>query len=526
MTLYPERVTPVVMIRVNGKDRPDLQAALVSFRYNECAGKRDSAHMVLSDGDGTIFDNGIAPNDVMEVAWGWRGNMTKPRSLVIKKILPNYDASAPRAALELSVTGGRTKNGKAPSELHRVQSSRHWGKVSSSEVAKALAKRHGLKAEIENSDDVDDSGYIQPATISDWAYLAQLAEDIDFEFFIDRNKLYYRSKPYDERPRRVFWYRPRTGDTLMLSFNPVVKVVAASTKARGLSSQEVESLREALEKSKAPIDKAAAEILAETTNETRDDLNSAKTTAEGLAAAAAQTTASVNIQNLSAAEAAQQAKTDVENGLKDLHAAKKRFQDAKKDQGKQVFHEKTKQENDDIASSECAGVKKNKDGKVPTGATSDAASRLKLGLGDKRSQEIVGSNESSVLAADSSSKKRDKVACAKQAQKVERAVESRATFIGDPEIRARVNYTIMGVSKKLSGSWYAKSAVHNVFPSYTVELTLKRGSLKKLSKSKGTKTNGKSDGAVTDRPQTALTLTLDDRRQKSVTTTRPSVGAK
>ena len=75
---------------------------------------------------------------------------------------------------------------------------------------------------------------------------------------------------------------------------------------------------------------------------------------------------------------------------------------------------------------------------------------------------------------------------------VDKAVTARADFIGDPSLRAKVNYKFRNVGRLFNGSWYCKRATHEIPDGgYNVTMQLKRGVLSGKNK-KGSKSTGSS----------------------------------
>lgn len=527
---YGAREKPVVLIRVNGKHRPDLEERRIGLTYNDRMGKRDEAEIVFADADRKIMDGDLLqPDDIFEVTWGYPGNMTRPRTLRLKDWVPNYNADFPSVRVKLKVTSAKPqrKGKRRSTEPHTTQRPRNWGKVESTVIARRIARRHRLKFKGDASDDLDVPFY-QPGNVSDYEYLQQLASDIDFECFIEGDTLYYRKKPYDERPRRVFYYNPpNAGSSLLISFSPTVKVVKAGVKPRGTDTTKGDPA--------ARLDATLAGINAEVVDLTGQKAVTAqagvaaaegKSTEDFQSALAAQTGFKLD-PNLSTAAQAAQTRAALEGGIKGLKQARADRRAAKQASGVLAHEQSSIQVNSQVAGdgNNCGGKGTNKPGSTPIGdpSTQDA---VVLGLGNSRDLTYLpASNAQSVVTPSVDAKKRKKEACASFAKMKDRAVTAEAEMWGDPSIRSKVNYEFRGVGRRFEGSWYSKDTVHTVTETWTIRMKLKRGTLRKVKKGKGSKSAGKDPGASTPQNTEVVVLGIANDRTARIET-RPSVPAK
>lgn len=228
-TPYDAYLYPSVSLRVNGKPADDITERMTSFEFHDHLKKVDMAKFHLTDVEGEFSNDPRFESDTpWEFRWGYPTDMSSPRTMLLKFWEPRYTE---RGEVEITVTlmGGGA-------EMLRVESAKNWGKIATSEVAKRMAKRHKLKFKIENSNDKD-VPIIQPNGVSDFLFLHQLADRIDYEFFVDNGTLYFRSKDTSrgEEPRLSFVYGGVGVPTLLKSFEPVIKVTKKG-KVKGLAA--------------------------------------------------------------------------------------------------------------------------------------------------------------------------------------------------------------------------------------------------------------------------------------------------
>ena len=506
MTLYSDRRDPQVLIRVNGEPAREIMDARVSFKWTDRIGKKQPASLVLSDPDRKIRDELLQPDDHYQISWGYPGNMTSPRNFRLKKYVTNHDASPNKVTLTLRDSGKPPKrfSPQEPetSEPGKTIKPRNWGKIPTSEIAKKIARRHGLTPKVDPSEDVDRHAYVQPGNTTDYAYLRRLAEVIDFEFFIENDNLYYRKKPFDERPRRVFYHSPSGGvDTLLLSFTPTAKVTKVSVKPRTVDVHEAESPWIAQER--VEIAEELAEIYNTPTSDserTVDLLTDEALPADMATAEAArdllQADPSIDNQDLY-----QQRTAEVTLRLSELSQARKQLGINKRGSGKVALKQGSKQIGSQNANDQkCAAAAQHK-GRTPTGNNPKGAhtkgfTELDLSAGTPElyaGTTEIGGAQAYVQTTAGSQAKRAKVACAAHAKMTDKAVTATARFIGDPSLRAKVNYEFRGVGTQFSGAWYAKEATHTVDTKFVVTMSLKSGKLK--GQKRGTQNSAHSNKA-------------------------------
>lgn len=492
---------PTVLFQVNGEPAPEITEARVSFSYTDRIGKRNTASLVLADPHRLFRDGGLQPDDHYLVAWGYPGNFCRPRDLILKEWTCNDDASLPKVILTLQDTGRSPKNrgtGKAPtSELHKKHSSFYWGMKTTSEIAKLIAANHGLTAIVEDSDDMDDVAQVQPMNTSDYAYLRRSAENIDFEFFVENGRLYYRAKPYAEPPRQEFYYLPQKGnDTLLISFIPKAKVTVVSTRPTGKSVQVAEppwilQARDDLAAQAAELFNADTDAAAQAIIDITDDAQDEHLEAEDLRAALG-----VDPGNVSNNQDYQEKMLLLTERTQQFQQARKEFDKGRKDSGKVNLRQKSKPVGADGRSNENCSKKQQKPGSTPTG---DSPGFEEVDLrGKSPVGRSVGAAQSVITTTAGTEAQRRKLACASHSKRKDKAVTASATFIGDPVLRAKVSYLFRNVGILYEGTWYAKSVTHNFDSSgkYRVNMDLKRGSLKKIDKGKGDIANADEEKGV------------------------------
>ena len=205
----------------NGKNDAeplDLQGRVISFSFEDSESKADKVTLELDNTDLSIFDReDLTAGTVLEVSWGYRGDMAPPRRVVIKD---------PKGFQKLRIEGIAESvllDGKAQT--------RAFSEKTRSEVAAAVAKEHGYLAGavfIEDTKERIDT--INQTGESDARFMRRLAEKEGFSFFIDDTGFHFHERKQDSSPAHVLTWRmdPGAGDILS-----VTDVKLSSTKPRG-----------------------------------------------------------------------------------------------------------------------------------------------------------------------------------------------------------------------------------------------------------------------------------------------------
>lgn len=214
---YDLYLYPVVVLQIDGKPADDIVQLMTSFTFDDDIKKLPHAKMSLVDPHGTLLnDSRLNLETVWSIRFGYPSDMSRAQDFRLAYYEPkfpeNYAPTVDVTLLHSAVS------------MQKVSSGRHWGKIQSSEIARRIAARHKLKAKIEASNDAQ-TAYTQPHTVKDFEYLNQLADRIDFEFFVDQDTLFYRSKDLARRepPRATFVYGGANQVSMLKEFHPTIK---------------------------------------------------------------------------------------------------------------------------------------------------------------------------------------------------------------------------------------------------------------------------------------------------------------
>ncbi len=201
------RVTLLSNERAPSGERLDLDGRILGFSFEDSDKKADKVTLQLDNFDLSLFERAELVNGaVVEVSWGYPGNMSAPRRVVLKKFkgfeVLNFEGQATSVL------------------LNQHAKTRAWKGKTRSDVVRAIATEHGFtdpNLDIEETLVTLDS--INQIGETDARLLRRLAAREAFEFFINDRGFHWRSRNQSTAPTHVLtWFSdPGRGDVLSVS---------------------------------------------------------------------------------------------------------------------------------------------------------------------------------------------------------------------------------------------------------------------------------------------------------------------
>lgn len=232
-----QRTAPVFFVRVSPEGgataRVDLSHRVLSFVFEDSESKADKLVLSVDNFDLANFDDPLwRKGNLLEVAWGYPGNLTPARECVIQK-----------------VTGFQTLAIEAHAKsvlMNKVSRCRTFEHQKRSDVARQIANENGFGPQLQ---DIEDSGEVLPlitqARLTDAQFLRQLARREGFQFYVDFDGLHFHQRRLAQRPVRVLhWYTPpQVGEVLSINTENDVTAKAGAVSVRGrdpLSKRDID----------------------------------------------------------------------------------------------------------------------------------------------------------------------------------------------------------------------------------------------------------------------------------------------
>lgn len=267
----------------------NLDGRVLSFVYEDCENKTDKVSLQLDNDDLSLFDNeALFGGVILEVSWGYPGNMAPPRRVVIKKI-KGFNPLTVEGHAESVLLNRRTRT-------------RCWEQKRRSDVVKEIGAENGFNgafSSIEDTEDVQD--VINQTGETDAHFLRRLAREEGMEFWIDDTGMHWHERRLDLTPSHVFvWKTSKTGDILSINVESDLMRRAARVTVKG----------------RDPIEKVTIEETANNDNTDRATLGDSREVVETVDVETGQTVAGIyqNIED----PLLEQSRLDVQVGYQDL----------------------------------------------------------------------------------------------------------------------------------------------------------------------------------------------------------------
>jgi Bacteriophage probable baseplate hub protein len=217
----------------------DLTEPVISVTFDEEESKADKLELELDNFDLSLFDDPHWKHgNTLVVSWGYVGNMSKPRSMVVGKI-----------------TGAKVLKVEAlaPSILmNKEHKSRCFERMTPCDIANAIGKEYGIPVaeklwqEANNMQDPAAKQTTQQAKMTDAQMLAHLAKRHGYVFHVKDDGIHFAPRNVTAAPTRVFHYYtdPEQGDVLDFNVENDVTMAPGRIVAKGRDPLKKEDIHE------------------------------------------------------------------------------------------------------------------------------------------------------------------------------------------------------------------------------------------------------------------------------------------
>jgi phage protein D len=226
VTVQP-RTDPVVFVTVIPEGSPsrrvDLSEQVLSFVYEDAERKADKLVLTVDNWDLKNFDDPVwKKGNLLEVSWGYPGDMSPTRRVVIQKVT---------GAQVLSVEGHATS--VLMNKIARCTTFEH---VRRSDVVRQIAQANGYGP---TRQDIEDTVHVLPvitqARMTDAQLVRRLADREGFEFYVDFDGFHFHKRRLGQRPTHVLrWFTPpEVGELLSFHIENDVTAKPGAVDVRG-----------------------------------------------------------------------------------------------------------------------------------------------------------------------------------------------------------------------------------------------------------------------------------------------------
>jgi hypothetical protein len=218
------RVTILPSAKATNGTPVDLSGRIVSFTFEDAESKADKVSLTLDNFDLSFFDRPeLLGGALLEVSWGYPGNMAPPRRVVIKKLKGFTTLTIEGQALSM--------------QMNQKVQTRGWQNMKRSDVVRQIASEYGYEgASIVIDDTSEVFDVINQCAETDAWFLRRLAAREHFSFWIDDTGFHWHLRKQGTPPTHVFtWYSdPDQGEVISIDVESdlVKRAGGVTVKAR------------------------------------------------------------------------------------------------------------------------------------------------------------------------------------------------------------------------------------------------------------------------------------------------------
>jgi uncharacterized protein len=246
-----------------------LGGRVIGFTYEDCEAKADRVSLQLDNFDLNLFEREeLMGGAIIEVSWGYPGNMAPPRRAVVKKVKGFTTLTVEAHALSTL--------------MNQEVKSRTWEGVTRAFVARQIAEGHGFQGEFLDVQETDETfDVINQAAETDARFLKRLASREGFDFIVDHTGFHFRERRQDTPPAQVLtWYTdPERGDILSIDVESDLTTRAGRVTVKGrdpLAKTTIESSTTSADSDRATLGDVVEVVDPETGTTTLEKRNATR----------------------------------------------------------------------------------------------------------------------------------------------------------------------------------------------------------------------------------------------------------
>jgi uncharacterized protein len=193
--------------------RIDLADRIVSFKYSDEERRADKFEIMVDNNDLVFFDDPVfAKGMILEVSWGYPGNMAPTRKCVVTSIKGGRQLTVTANAMSLL--------------LNTVVKNRLFENLTRSQVVEQIADEAGYGSDAR---DIEDTEVVQPSIqqgrMTDAQLVRRLADLEGFEFYVDHEGFHFHRRRMGQGPARIFkYFTDQVGEILDFSIENDITV--------------------------------------------------------------------------------------------------------------------------------------------------------------------------------------------------------------------------------------------------------------------------------------------------------------
>lgn len=221
------RDEPVFYVRLiqAGKKRGtriDVSKRVLSFEFEDHEKKADQLKLTVDNWDLSNFDEDVwAKGNILELSWGYIGNMAPARRVVIKKVT---------GSTQLKIEGY-----DVAFLLDTVQQNRCFSEMTRAQIVAKIAEANGFGPDVQEIEETEEViEHVQQVRQTDAAFIRELAVKEGFQFFIDFDGFHWHSRNVEQSPiRELTWFADNSGTIKSFSIDNDITGRPAMSVVRG-----------------------------------------------------------------------------------------------------------------------------------------------------------------------------------------------------------------------------------------------------------------------------------------------------
>lgn len=204
----------------NETERVDLTDQVTKFTYTDRERAADLLSLSVDNFDLSNFDDPVwKKGQLLDVTWGYPGNMAPTRRVVIKSVRGSEDLTIECFGQEILMGSERR--------------SRTFENVKRSDVVRTIAEEQGWTGDrVDIQDTAIRHETIVQARRTDAEFLRRLARLEGFEWYVDWDGFHFHERRVGARPIRIYVWRTSTGIGNVLDFDVENDVTARPGRVR------------------------------------------------------------------------------------------------------------------------------------------------------------------------------------------------------------------------------------------------------------------------------------------------------
>ncbi|GAB4493402.1 MAG: hypothetical protein OHK0045_22860 [Raineya sp.] len=222
---------------VVGSENINITDYIDSFDYEDCLNEDDMLTLKIQSNNFEFLDKKeVAVGKFVLFQFGYVGGLKSSLNKArITDIETTYD----------SLVGITIKCYDMGTVMKKTTEQSIWKNKKASDIAKEIAVKYGLEAEVEETKKTYDT--LPQGSKTDFQflqYLANMEENGSFRFFVKDNTLYFNKKNLKQDAKRLYIYKDNSATATMISFKPALRESSQKSSSEAVNIASFNPLKQ------------------------------------------------------------------------------------------------------------------------------------------------------------------------------------------------------------------------------------------------------------------------------------------